>query len=154
MQHKILIFLAPLTLSSLKGELGSRRCRLCIGLQCSQLLFSYFISDNRDVFNFQKPLPLGFEWRATFRVIIEWSVCQEQYLHGLHHRRMIHLPEKKSSRQCTAGWFWRQVYLLASGLESLQISVKQDFQRNLESLQAFWCVLASPALFFWRQEIS
>ena len=32
--------------------------------------WTYLISDKRDVFNFQKPLPQGFECKAKFRVII------------------------------------------------------------------------------------
>ena len=43
---------------------------ICIFTFC----FLYRIFDFGDVFNFQNPRPLGFEFEAIAMVIIEWSV--------------------------------------------------------------------------------
>ena len=52
---------------------------------------------------FQKPLPLGFECRAAFRVIIEWSVLKISARVTSHKDDSLTTEKTDSGRQCMTG---------------------------------------------------
>ena len=67
----------------------------------------YSLSDRKDVFNFQKPGPLGLVLFARWRVIKEWSVLYPGKISAF-----VQLPNLDYS-----GLLLLQVNLLISGLE-------------------------------------
>ena len=69
--------LLPLVLSFAIGEQERQNGYLHIHflfLVSYLILVTLLSSDRKDVFNFQNPGPLGFEFEAIAMVIIEWSV--------------------------------------------------------------------------------
>ena len=82
--------------------------------------YLYSVSDKNDVFNFQKPGPLGLVGSANWIVTIEWSVLKPAKISvcvTLHIR--LRLTRKKSKRQYISGFFRCHVYLRISGLHTL-----------------------------------
>ena len=87
----------------------------------------YSLSDRKDIFNFQKPGPLGLVLFARWSVIKEWSVLYPGKISAfvIAELRLL-LVKKKSKRQCISGLLLLQVNLLISGLETRQMSIRSS----------------------------
>ena len=90
---------------------------------------TYSSSNRKEVFNFQKPGPLGFALFARWIDIKEWSVlypgntCMSALVRAV---LKLELVKKKSKRQCMSGFLLLQVNILASGLKQRQMSMRSN----------------------------
>ena len=106
----------------------------------------YSVSDKNEMFNFQKPGPLGFLWSAIWFVTIEWSVLKPAEMSVCVRLHVgLWLIKKKSNRQWISGFLLRHVYLRMSGWDTLHASTKSNFVAcSLIALTSFAWVLARP----------